>query len=1240
MNATRTRTHTRTGRRLKAIGLGIALGLALGTPVQADVDIANVPLFLTASVDPNIMFVIDDSGSMMFETLPDNNGLNIFVNATNTQWWNRMVTFVYPQRQTTGTATGVTFEDCIYTDGTNTECDYWRHSTYRDSRLHLVPRFETDNRWAAYFRSSNNNLSYYNPTVRYRPWADEDGNDWPAATPTAAPHNPARPGKGNRDLTNDNTQRACWVRHTASTASSNANLCDTGNLTFYPATYFQYNSGDVQNPASYTRIEIRPANAPFTGGADRTDCATPTACAYNEEIQNFANWYTYYRSRVLSARAGIGRAFSEQGENLRVGFGAINKASTSIDGANTRTIIRGVRPFSGTHRSDFFDHLYNDTIPLAGTPLRRALDDAGQYYSRTANAGPWGETPGTNDGTPQLSCRQSFTILMTDGYWNGDEAGTDDARHNNDGTNGPTIPAVGDTPAYTYSAVSPYTDGEDDTLADVAMYYWKRDLHTDLANNVPPTKTPAEVISNPAYWQHMVTFGVGLGVEGTVDPVAAFAATLPGATSNITWPVPSTTGTTENIDDLLHSAVNSRGGFFSAADPKTFADRMSRMLSDLVNRQNSSSTSAAASSSTLQSDTLLYTAGFRSTDWSGELLARNILRDADNNLYLNDTPAWNAETILATQATRNIFTSSRSSIDSVTQTLSSGISLSAGGLHNNQQEALKRNTSGTLDNLLSERVAWLRGAVNNHASLRNRQFTDTDTTVVTRLLGDIINSNPQYAGKRDFGYRRLGDITPSYQTFRSSSAYLNRPDVLYVGTNDGMLHAFDALDGEEHFAYIPSELLLPEGSDTFARINRLMEPNYSSNHRYFMDGTPTIADAFIGGAWKTILVGTMGAGGRTVFALDVTNPSSFGASNVLWEFTDPGLGYGVSKPTIARMSDGEWVAIFGNGYNSTGHRARLYIVRLSDGAELATIDTGTDADTAASPNGLAEPTVVLDMNTLRAKTVYAGDLKGNLWRFDVTGNSTDWEAFDNRDVLFQARDANGVAQPITSAPEVAVNPADTSTLMVLFGTGSYFRNQDGGNSQIQSLYGIIDDNGAEVAGRGQLTGQSITWQGPFTANNKTYTLREVSDNALGENDGWYLDLIYNNVVMGERVISKPVLQTGALRDRVRFTTMIPEPDPCALSGGRRGFIMDIMIATGGRAPSPVFDLNGDSDFTDADIPAACEGSCGGLEFGGGEQVIVIKDGEKVDQLCSGEGECVAGSGSGMPRGRQSWRQLR
>ena len=301
---------------------------------------------------------------------------------------------------------------------------------------------------------------------------------------SCAPHNPFDTTKGCRDLTVNNTQQAEWESWDGS-GTPFTRTASNVSRTFWPAVYYQFNpaGSPTWNVNDYTEVLITPGVASYPGGSDRTDCgATPTTCTYNEEVQNFANWYSYYRSRVLTSRAGIGRAFANQSTNVRVGFAAINVGSRTIDGVSSgRAVVRGVRPFAGTDRATFYSDLYGHVMQPAGTPLRTALRGVGRYFERADNNGPWSEEPGANKSTSHLECRQSFNILMTDGYYNGSSTGVG----NVDNTAGATVTGPTPTLPFTYAPGSPYSDTHSNTLADGAMDYWVRDLRPALANRVP-----------------------------------------------------------------------------------------------------------------------------------------------------------------------------------------------------------------------------------------------------------------------------------------------------------------------------------------------------------------------------------------------------------------------------------------------------------------------------------------------------------------------------------------------------------------------------------------------------------------------------------------------------------------------------------------------------------------------------------------------------------------------------------
>ncbi len=1171
---------------------------ASATPLS----LTQVPLFLGSSVEANIVFTLDDSGSMHWEYMA-NDSLGSY--------------YSYPRVAS------------VYGAG-----DYTNY----------VAEFSSTIPWSVRSRSSAVNKVYYNPEVTYVPWSTDSGGSFGNASPSCALHNPQNPGLGCRNLTSNNSGWAYWVTWDGTTWSYNGTT-----RTFWPAVYYRFNGGNNWNPTDFTEVTISSVTPTYTGGANRTDCAAAPLCTYSEEIQNFANWYTYYRSRMLTARAGIGRAFARQGTNMRVGFAAINVGSNNIDGVTSNTaLVRGVRPFSGGDRAQFFNDLYGHVVPPAGTPLRTAVQSVGEYYKRTDNRGPWGKLPGTNDGSAHLVCRQSYNILMTDGFWNGGSPGV----ANVDGTSGSTITGPG-AQSFTYTPGPPYSDSHSNTLADTAMKYWVEDLRSTLSNEVPTN--PAD----PAFWQHMVTFTVGLGVEGTLDTVADWPDIESGSTP---WPNP-VSGNEQHIDDLWHAAVNSRGGFFSASDPETFADSLSAVLSAISDR-TASAASVALNTGSIASGSKVYQARFDSGDWSGQLLAYPI--NADGSL---GSQVWDAATLMPNAGSRVIVTHD-------------GI---------NGQRFQWSDISAAQQSLLgsSDVLNYLRGVqtleLSNGGTFRNR----------TVLLGDLVHSAPTFVGITNFFYPddwgASGVNEPEdsslYSSYIASQKAMNsgagRDPIVYISGNDGMLHAFNADTGVEEFAYVPNEL--------YADLQDLSDPNYT--HKFLADGSPSVVDAFIGGSWKTVLVSGLRAGGQGMFALDVTDPDDFnseasGKSKVLWEFTDndanltsstntnfdADLGYTFGQPSIVRLQNGKWGAIFGNGYNntedndgdgasndSTTGNAVLYIADLETGQLIKKIDTGegsvNDPSGGGRPNGLSEPAAVDADGDSIVDYVYAGDLFGNLWKFDLTASSASSWSVAYSQPLFTA--CAGTAcnssnyQAITSRPQVGRHP--TSGFMVYFGTGKYIETSDNSTTgqTDQTFYAIWDENLSTLSsfGRSSLLEQKITHE----VSQFGFDLRATSENVVSwsTHKGWYIDL-YNQEGgasnnYGERQVSNSVLRN----DRIIFTTLIPDDDPCGFGG--TGWLMELDAYSGAQLPYSPFDLDGDGDFDSDDyinvgdidgdgnddyMPASGKKSTVGIIPTPG--IVTSADGEteyKYESGSTGTIEITVENPGGGSYGRKSWRYL-
>ncbi|TCT22888.1 PilC/PilY family type IV pilus protein [Thiobaca trueperi] len=696
----------------------------------------------------------------------------------------------------------------------------------------------------------------------------------------------------------------------------------------------------------------------------------------------------------------------------------------------------------------------------------------------------------------------------------------------------------------------------------------------------------------------------------------------------------------------------------------TNAGNLQKQLEDAFTRiillSKSTAASIAASSSRATNDAIIYQASFDSNDWSGDLIALKIFgKDASK------TPIWSAEKKLPNWNKRKIYSWSWDT--DTDETL--GIPLTWDDLNAPQKNMLAANETSQ-----KALLNWVYGdhsqesASENGAGFRHR----------TKILGDIINSDPLYVGKpTNLGYAKLPTGTPGQDTYLGAGGFIDtykdRSPMIYVGANDGMLHAFDAETGVEKFAYAPNAVL--------PNLANLASKTYQ--HRYFVDGSPSVGDACVNVgdddcAWRSVLVGTLGAGGRTVFALDVTDPDNFDESNVLWEFTDTDLGYMVgqmtSSPVIGRLQNGKWAAIFGSGYfgngSDTGTGASLYIVDLDDGSLIKKIQVSND-----NMNGLSAVALIRDGQQTIAGA-YAGDLKGNLWKFDLTGTSADDWGIAYGAPLFQAVNGDGVAQPITDPLDVGIHPS--GGYLVFFGTGQYMRATDPADKTVQTAYGIWDnailgkdttettktvwkDGSAITAGRSALQKQEIIFELKIASEKENW--RVISKNSIDWGTraspvkrGWYIDLTSPDpntagarIKQGERIISRPQILSGS--GLVLFTTLVPvtSTDPCQTGGGE-SWILAVDMFTGARSEGPTFDVNGDKKFDENDTRTVTID---------GKEVVVPLSGFRLDQIIdspralldgddytlvtagsNGEEAKESGRVDGSAIGRQGWRQLR
>lgn len=671
------------------------------------------------------------------------------------------------------------------------------------------------------------------------------------------------------------------------------------------------------------------------------------------------------------------------------------------------------------------------------------------------------------------------------------------------------------------------------------------------------------------------------------------------------------------------AAVTNPPNYFFATDPRTLKTSLENAFRQVSEGVGGAAT-VAANSTRLDGDTLVYQARFDSSDWSGEMLAYPVTANGTVNTA---QPKWTTNTMMPVNAdSRRIFT--------YDGTANTTVELTTANWSANLLPSLKAalQSDGADDSIATNRFNWLRGDRANESAAGGLRIR-------TKLLGDIVNSDPAFSGANDMRY---GDLPAEYGA-ASYAAYVQakraRTPLIFVGANDGMLHAFNANTGAEVFAYIPRGV--------FANLTELTKPNYQ--HRYYVDGPMFVGDAYfdndsdgVGGTWKTILVGTLGAGGRGIFALDITNPL---APEVIFDIhagdgsTLAGqLGYisgqALLVPTGAsNRGDGVWSVIVGNGYESTSGRSKLIAIDIEDPTNVVAIDTETGT-------GLSAPALLPD-NTGVVTAAYAGDLTGRMWRFDLTGNNlTAWDSFFNGAgaprPFFRAINDSGGAQPITAAPTLGYNSLKTKnggapSVMVYFGTGKYYESADNLTKGIQSFYGIADtDNRVTIT---TATKNTVLHEKVITA--ETTTRRTIANDATPESgettvdwdskSGWYIDLVTppGLVGTGERVVSKPRL----LYDRLLFTSFIPSSLPCQFGGS--GWLMEL---TGVGDKYIGHSILGDEANTP--LIYGVLGSGGLTPITGGEKVTI--------PICDIKGDCdsIIGLLPAAAKGRMSWRQVR
>ena len=1149
------------GRALHVLAVFAMLALAPFAGRAALTDIASVPLASSSTtvVKPNILFTLDNSGSMAWGHMPDS-------------------------------------------------IDTW--VGFAGYKNHLC------------------NSMYYNPAVTYKAPKNADGTDFANATFTAARYNGFDGASSTLNLSTS------YIAYDNTTSSGN------GTDSAQPAYYFRWNGASTPtstqcrttatgttfpqtvgtSPNTFTKVQVSATSGP--GGTD--------------ERQNFANWYSYYRTRLLMMKSATGRAFVSIGSGYRVGFITINPGSPV---SSSRYLA--ISDFDATQKTNWYSKLYSQGV-TGSTPLREALSRAGRHFA--------GIQTGINSGMTgdpiQYSCQQNFTFLTTDGYWNGNEGikldGTSIGNHDGNISTTPrplfdgsittttsrttsvnefystsgcssgrqrvrATTTITDTPVsppgspssssstsnvtscstspralqspnplVTTTTLTSSSGGSTGSLADVAAYYYLTDLRpagsigalgTDVGtdNNVPSGGSGVE--DDSARHQHMTTFTMGLGLSGTLTyapnyktGAGDFAALRSGSKN---WPTAVENDPTA-LDDLWHTAVNGKGQFFSASDPDAVVDSLTAALAGVNARVASAAAAATSNLEPVAGDNFAYTASYKTLEWIGDLEAKEI--DLVTGV-VSTTPVWSAKNKLNAKTgaacdNRNIKLFRSGATDNVvnftwntqacdgsgnpTGTASTGLNATEQGNFSSTQVAdfsqfadMTNGSGGTIDQRTAAAGANL---VNFIRGQRGKEGFDPNTALLyrtrTSVLGDIVNAQPVFVKAPFADYQDSG-----YAAFKTANA--TRTPMVYVAANDGMLHAFyagsttvDPLGGEERWAFIPT-MVLPN-------LYKLADNNYANLRRYYVDGTPTVGDVYDSTAttWKTILVGGLNAGGRGYYALDITDPAN---PKGLWEFkhtstcagtpvgqtSDCHLGFTYGNPQISKLADGRWVVFVTSGYNNVNTPAAtgdgigyLYVLDAITGQIIYKISNATGS--AATPSGLGKiNNFVLDA-TINNTTqqVYGVDLLGNVWRFEVNAAQTATR-------VTTVVDSSGVAQSITTKPELAEFGSPPTTY-VFVSSGRYLGASDLSNTQTQTVWGIKDTGSYPIAApRTSFSRLSIS--------NTTATTRSITCvTNCTTNGGWFADLPDT----GERVNVDMKLQLGTLT----VASNVPQNNACNIGG--------------------------------------------------------------------------------------------
>jgi type IV pilus assembly protein PilY1 len=1332
------------------------LGLtSTGVAAPPLVDLNRSPVFVRQPVDPNIVLTFDDSGSMNLgitpneidgNYLPNGNGTDrcfwrdyphVYAAAANSQYYDPAITYAPP----------------VYEDG-----DSYPNAVYTAAYLDGFNAHRTKNVVAVSPTrnlATNYAVSLYGPGAPYGPTACKATDPNPTGF--------RQPGGNNNTVelsTAALSSATCNVVITYKNCNGDDQTQSTdGGVLGAPdqgGFYYVYNNTNpidpaTGKPAKPTRNQLYGTAVPYNRGSYSARVSVNSQTA--NEKQNFANWYSYYRTRTLMGRSASTRAFSQLPRNVRVAWQGMNSDRLGENNDGTaKTLLPIKRIDDVTQRKPFYDYL-SRVSTSGGTPTRGSSDRVGRFFSQAGAKTDFTETnpyydislgkllaPGNLTGPYQdpnsvLSCRQNYHMIFTDGGWKdnvnevvisapGDPKETRLQSNYVDQNTDQTVSPLPDTRAFpdgvhtrVYDSGPPQSRVRNGTyeaadniggFADRAFYWWRTDLQPTLNNNVSTflddrtTGVTGGVVSplplapftekeiywnpknDPATWQHLVHYVVAFGLTSSLN----FPADLNNLRTSAIVPIvptPTTGPTTKavvwtdwanveqgdpavKVDDTWHATLNSRGELLAASNPQELVEQMNTVFQSIAARTASVS-AVSVSAGLLSTSTLAYRTFFNTTAWSGTVQASTFTNNSS-------TIVWDAGCKLTGGVCTTIvgspsFVAPDPATGRVIYTINgtTGTNFDWGSLTASQQADLNVNwdlTPKSPDGFGAQRLAFIRG----DRSLESSKFRVRDS-----VMGAVVNSNAVFVGKAvdEYWFKDsnnngpIGVIFPSGTApvpgpetkapFRAHyDALASRPGTVYVGANDGMLHAFNAVTGDERWAYVPSI--------GFAGLSRLTSKSQLFTQSS-VDNTPIVREVFTsppsGGSaqWRTMLVGSMRLGGQGVFALDITNPLPTGAaSKVLWEFSDRSpvgsgtsdgkdMGYSYGRPFITRLRTGKWVVLVPSGYNSneadgyvgTGSSV-LFVLDASTGSVIRKIVlpatssglasvVGGDyvfKSTAVNPSrvegpqepiigrGQASPADVLKRSGDEVTDVaFAGDNDGDLWRFNLEDpNPANWsfqKFFDSAD-----------GQKITMDPYLI---ASGGKARVVFGTGRFVNTIDRADVTKSSIYGLIDSGpeypyGLVGISQSNLQQQTLT----ITGN-----LRKTSSTSVDKSQlGWYFNL---KPLSGERVIASATYLESTRK--LIIPAFAPQRNPATAADACLddpvSFLYFINPANGGPASfddTAAFDTNGDGIVNTADdktitgveVSGFIAGATPLTQAGGGQGAVLLpsEPGQPINRL--------------------------